>query len=257
MVNKYADTGNIQFEMALCLRLRLPQKCIVKNIRCSCSKPGRIVNPDIYGIHFCTGCNDDGVRIQTHDRTRDQFERILRYCNILTTREEKNIFRGQDPDNGKRADISALNLPGKTVKHLLDIRLTSPIPATNPERLTLAQAKVPLRAANKSYEEKMRKYAADADDNNLGFIPIVFEITGRMHPATRDLLHEVIAQKARDKVAPFASMWKYWISSLMITIQKNLVDGIHERCSNIYGSKFEETHETTRNVIIEIGRMRL
>ena len=65
---------NTQFEMALSLRLRLPQKCIVKNIRCSCSTARKIVNPDIFGIHFCSGCNKDGVRIQIHDRMRDQIE---------------------------------------------------------------------------------------------------------------------------------------------------------------------------------------
>ena len=248
---------NIQFEMALCLRLRLPQRCIVKNIRCSCSTARKMVTPDVYGLHFCSGCNKDGVRIQTHDRIRDQFERILRYCDILTVREERNVFRGVDPDNGKRPDISALNLPGKTIKQLLDIRLTSPVPATNPENLLMPQAVIPLRAAKKAYDEKMRKFNEDANNSNLGFIPIVFEITGKMHPVTRDLLHQVIQQKARLKVAPFAAMWKYWVSSLMVTLQKKLVEGILERCSNIYGGKFDVTHESTRQTIIEIGRMRL
>jgi hypothetical protein len=211
----------------------------------------------VYGIHFCSGCNKDGVRIQTHDRIRDQFEKILQYGSILTVREEKNIFRANDPDNGKRVDISALNLPGKTVKHLLDIRLTSPIPATNPEALTLAKAKIPLRAATKSYGEKMNKYLNIAKENDLGFIPIVFEITGRMHPVTRTLLHDVIKKAATEKAAPYASIWKYWVSSLMMTLQKKLVEGILERCSNIYGSKFEETYETSRVVIRNIDSIRV
>jgi hypothetical protein len=248
---------NTEFEMALALRLRLPQKCIVKNITCTCSTRKKVVKPDIYGIHFCTGCNKDGVRIQSHDRIRDQLDRILRYCNILTVREEKNVFRGNDPENGKRPDISALNLPGKTVKYLLDVRLTSPIPAINPESLTLAQAKIPCRAANKAFAEKMKKFHEDASNNNLGFLPVIFEITGKMHPEVRTLLHSIVSQKSKQNSAPFAAIWKYWISSLMMTLQKKLVEGILERCFNIYGSRFEETYESNRQAIIEIDRLRV
>ena len=248
---------NTEFEMALALRLHLPQKCIVKNVRCSCSTSRKVVKPDVFGIHFCTGCNKDGVRIQSHDRVRDQLDRILRYCDILTVREERNVFRGEDPDNGKRPDISALNLPGKTVKYLLDIRLTSPIPAINPESLTLAQAKIPLRAANKAYAEKKKKFDEDANNSNLGFLPVIFEITGKMHPEVRTLLQDIITQKARQNSAPFAAIWKYWISSLMMTLQKKLAEGILERCFNVYGSRFRETHESTRKSIIEIGQVRV
>ena len=40
----------------------------------------------------------------------------------------------------------------------------------------------------------MRKFTEDANNSNLGFIPIVFEITGKMHPVTRDLLHQFSAK---------------------------------------------------------------
>ena len=83
---------NAEFEMALLLRLRLPQKCIVAHTRCSCSTRRKVVHPDVYGIHFCSGCNKDGVRIQTHDRIRDQFEKILQYGNIQKVREKKIVL---------------------------------------------------------------------------------------------------------------------------------------------------------------------
>ena len=189
---------NSDFEIMLSMRLRIPLKCIAPGTRCSCSKR-KVITVDRFGNHFCTGCTKDGVRIATHDAVRDRVATIMNYCGIFTTTEEKNLFRETDPDDAKRTDISALNLPGRTAKQLLDIRITSCIPSIYPESLTLKQAKIPLRAANSSFKEKMKKYEKRAKDIGLGFIPIVFETTGRMHPDTRALLVEVIQKAATEK----------------------------------------------------------
>ena len=247
--------SNADCIMMLKLRLRLPQQIILPGTKCDCSTRKKVVTVDKYGIHFCTGCNKDGVRIQTHNATRDHVEKILHYCGILTVKEEAHVFQTADPNNNKRADISALNLPDTFVKHLLDIRLTSPIPAINPESLIMADAVKVDRAANHSYNEKLHKYEAIASANNLGFIPIVFEITGRMHPVAHTLLEDIIKKTSRDRFAPFEAVWKYWISSLMIVIQKKLVEGIRARCSNRYGRNYDSTFESRHNVIIEIDRI--
>ena len=88
----------------------------------------------------------------------------------------------------------------------------------------MKNAKIPLRAANKSFQEKMRKYEHVAKANDLGFIPIVFETTGRMHPVARSLLVDVIQRTAKERGAPFTSVWKYWISSLMLGLQVKLLN---------------------------------
>ena len=249
---------NTSFEMALSLRLQLPQKCIIAGTRCSCSTRRKVVTVDRCGIHFCTGCNQGGGRIKTHDEIRDQAARIFNYCGIFTKIEEKNLFREVDPDNGQRAgDISALNVPNRTGKQLLDIRLTSPIPAINPESLTLLQAKVHLRAANKSYNEKMKKCNDIAKANGLGFIPMVIEITGRMHPVAFRIFEDIVRKASKDRDAPFTAIWKYWISSLMFTLQKGLVSGILERVHSIYGRNFVETPESTRDMISSIDYVRV
>ena len=49
----------------------------------------------------------------------------------------------------------------------------------------------------------MRKYEQAATAIGLGFIPIVFETTGRMHPVTRSLLVDVIQSAAKEKFQPF------------------------------------------------------
>ena len=103
----------------------------------------------------------------------------------------------------------------------------------------------------------MKKYEQSAKNNGLGFIPIVFETTGRMHPVARALLVDVIQRAAKEKGAPFVAIWKYWISSLMIGLQKNLAEGILERCSSIYGRMFSETFESRRDMIVDIDYIRV
>ena len=51
--------------------------------------------------------------------------------------------------------------------------------------------------------------------------------------------------------------WKYWISSLMICIQRNLVQGIRDRCINIYRRNFDETYESRHDVIVDIDHLRV
>ena len=114
-----------------------------------------------------------------------------------------------------------------------------------------------LRAANHSFKEKKDKYDQTAHSSNLGFIPIIFEITGRMHPETYSFFHDLLKKTAVDMLAPFDALWKYWISSLMICIQRKLVHGIRDRCFNIYGRNFDETYESNFDTIVEIDHLRV
>jgi hypothetical protein len=72
--------------------------------------------------------------------------------------------------------------------------------------LTMAQAQVPLRAANKAAMNKERKYRAVAPANNLGFIALIFETTGRMHSDIDKLLHNSIKAAAINKGIPFEAL---------------------------------------------------
>ena len=134
---------------------------------------------------------------------RDQLIKGLNYLGVRTIKEQTNVFRTVDPNNGNRPDITAVNLPGTDRFHLLDVTITSPIPACNPQSLTLAEAVKPLRAANTAKNRKNSKYLAAAHACNLEFLPIVFEITGRMHDDTEDLLRKVITNFAKSRNAPF------------------------------------------------------
>ena len=92
-----------------------------------------------------------------------------------------------NPDTNRRPDITAFNLPTTNRPYVLDVQLTSPCPP-NGVSLAIAQAQVPLRAANKAALNKERKYRAVAHANNLGFIVLIFETTDRMMHSDIDKL---------------------------------------------------------------------
>ena len=240
--------SNPQFTVALRLRLFMPQKFIQEGTKCNCSA---IANSTKYvdreGIHFCTGCGFGYTRSRTHDLVRDQLCKTLRYCGVNIRVEERNAFRGSDPNNGTRPDLTAFNLAGTNQSHALDVRLTSPVPA-NGAVITLNTARKELTAADKAAQAKNKKYAKSASDNNLGFKPIIFEITGAMHREARTLLKTNLMEAAKKKGIVFGVLWKYWVSALMMTMHRSLANGIMTRADSVNG-RFEVTHETSKATI--------
>jgi hypothetical protein len=191
----------------------------------------------------------DGTRIKTHNNVRDTFNAMLNHCGIKTIVEEKNCFKSVDPDNGMKLDISAINLPGYPMKQLLDIRITCPCPTDGKTMLTSAQALTPLRAANHSHHDKLRKYQKNAQFSNLGCLPIVFEVTGAMHPTVFDLIDKVTYNRCKILKSSFNNLSKYWKSALSITLQKSISDGIMTRLFNIYSGQHIQSFKTSENFI--------
>jgi hypothetical protein len=242
--------SNPQFEIAIRLRLFMAQKRILEHTKCNCVGGGnRPVTVDIQGIHWCSGCKYDGVRIQTHNSMRDQVSKILRYCGVNTRVEHRGDFAGHDPNNNQRADITCFNLVNSSRPHTLDVQMTSPVPA-NGAPITMAQAKTPLRAANIAATRKERTYREIAPANNLGFIPVIFEITGSLHDQILKLLRVHLQSASATKAIPFAALWKYWMSSLQIVLQRSLANSIIKRAKSIYGH-FEETFDTSRAFMLD------
>jgi hypothetical protein len=243
---------NRTFQMALTLRLFLPQKDLLPGMKCTCGLLKKCPI-DLQGVHFCTGCNLEGVRNRTHDRVRDLLLSIFSFCGIGVVKEQRHSFRGDDPECGMRSDITLFGIPtrGPGTYHV-DVRITSPVPANRNSGLTSSQASSPFRAGNKSVAEKNHKYRVIVEKNQMKFIPIVFEITGRMDPNFRELLREVLRFAADVKQSPFSSLWIYWTSALMTCLQRNLIEGIQTRAFSLNGRSFRESVETSRTAIREI-----
>jgi hypothetical protein len=247
--NSYLSMNSDQFSTAMSLRLYHNQKDLLMGTKCTCTvaKSHPMIDPQC--IHLCTGCRMDGTRIRTHNNVRDSFNAMLNHCGIKTIVEEKNCFKAADPYNGEKLDISAINLPGYAMKQLLDIRITSPCPTDGKSTLTLNQALNPLRAANHSFQEKKRKYEKNAFANNLGCLPIVFEVTGAMHPNVLNLIEKVTRTRCKTLHCSFNNLSKYWLSVISITLQSSLSAGIMTRLSNIYSGQHNRSYQTSENFI--------
>jgi hypothetical protein len=247
----YHSVPNRQFQMALTLRLFLPQKLILSGTRCNCAEM-KNHSIDAQGIHFATGCNRQGVRIQTHNRVRDMVATILRYCGIGVRIEERSPFRGADPENAMRSDITVFGIPSRGAgKYHIDIRITSPVPP-NLALLTAKEALISFRAGVKSLKEKNRKYRGVVEANGMKFIPMVFEITGKMDFGSRNFLGEVLSFASEDRRIPFIVLWRYWISALMVCLQKNLMEGVQTRAFDLNGRGWKDSRETSAGMIREI-----
>ena len=167
--------------------------------------------------------------------------------------EERNAFRALDEDNGQRPDITIFNLPNYTGNYYLDVRITSPLPP-NGGQLTLTAANKRFRAGNESFKDKMRDYQI-ATTHNLGFLPTIFETTGQMHPETESFFGSCLNHASTVRKIPFPVLWKFWMSSIMFSLQRSMAEGIIGRNFEIYGRQYQETGETSTEMIRNFGRM--
>jgi hypothetical protein len=238
--DSYHMLTNDAFETSIRLRLFLPYKRIRSHTICRCGIP---IDPQ--GLHWCTGCNFDGVRHRQHDNVRDHVALILNRSGIGTEIEQRDSFLATHPETRKRCDITAYNLPNQQQPHLIDIQLTSPVPP-NGGTLTLSQAKIPLLVAHRRASHKRAKYKTHCAANNLGFIPAIFEITCRMETTISRVLHKALAAQAIARRIPFSTLWKFWISSLQFIMLRSLNHSLSTHASHTYGSYSEGAdHETS------------
>ena len=102
-----------------------------------------------------------------------------------------------------------------------------------------------FRAGNKAFSEKVNKYK-HALEQGLGFLPIIFETTGQMHHETLLFFVTCLEQASRVRQIPFTVLWKYWMFTLVFTLQRSMAQGIIGRSSEIFRQRFKETYETSR-----------
>ena len=184
------------FDFAVCVRFRLymHQPTITRGSLCTCkyhnSQEFQVI--DDQGIHPTFGCKKDGVRINTHNDIVDEICRLVKYSGYATKREELDCFRAAFPDNNQRPDISMAN-PKRSenfphARLILDVGITCPVHPASRLQLTRDQSNTVARACNTYHTTKMNKYSRVADANQLSFLPLVFESTGRMLKTTTNFL---------------------------------------------------------------------
>ena len=70
-----------------------------------------------------------------------------------------------------------------------------------------------------------------------------------MHHETLPFFVTCLEQASRVRQIPFTVLWKYWMSTLMFTLQRSMARGIIGRSSKIYWRRFKETYETSRGAV--------
>jgi hypothetical protein len=213
------------FSKAIRLRLFLPMNDSLHGLQCPCGRNHGGRRIDDQGLHFVTGCNLKGVRHATHDTVAKHVSDLMRYCGVHTSLEGIGIF---GTDNKLRPDITARNFPGAATPIAFDVRITSAVPANTLEvSNTLANDPLaPSKALRASWNEKVAKYGQLACANNIGFVPLVFDVCGRMHPDSKAVLVTCLREASRVRNIPFSKVWHFWMSSLQITLQRSVVSGI-------------------------------
>jgi len=169
---------------------------------------------------------------------------LLKYCDVAVKSEQRGEFWGSDPTNNQRPDLTAYNLTGVNQPRLLDTMITCTSPPSGGGMLSMAAALIPGRAALKAekYKNNMPKYKNGAPANNFGFTPLIFEVTGRIGAQVEHLLKSNLKRAAEQRNIPFTTIWRYWISSLMVIFHRTIARGILKRALNLNG-KFVENWE--------------
>jgi hypothetical protein len=164
----------------------------VPTSKCYC-KSAPLLDP--YGHHLSAGCAKDGTLHKTHDSLKFLVKDMCNFAGFVTRVEETRCFQEAYPNTKLRPDLSVYNYPiYPQRKMILDVSVTHPVPIISARVLSKNQALQPCRAANLCFNRKVKKYGAISEANNLEFLPLISETTGKMHPKTETFLDRTLTE---------------------------------------------------------------
>ena len=222
-----------QFIALMFYRFFLPSPCIIAGTRCSCKNSPIL---DAHGVHLTTACGKDGFRHRTHDTVIHAIATMTRSCGIMTKKEEFRCFQEADPNSDKRPDLSFANAPGRNRKLVTDLRITCPYPCGPTSVLSVAAANREGRAANQAFAAKMRVYEDLSRQNNLEFLPMIIESTGRMHPQLIKFIDSVLMEKSQGDSVLRGKLRRYWFSHISCSVQRALAESLILRSTRVNGA---------------------
>jgi hypothetical protein len=222
-----------QFIALMFYRFFLPSPCIIAGTRCSCKNSPVL---DAHGVHLTTACGKDGFRHRTHDSVVHAIATLTRTCGIMTKKEEFRCFQEAVPDSDKRPDLSFANAPGRSRKLVTDLRITCPYPNGPTSSLSVAAARREGRAADQAYAAKMRIYGNLSLQNNLEFLPMIIESTGRMHPHLIQFIDSVLMEKSQGDPVLKGKLRRYWYSHISCSVQRALAESLILRSTRVNGA---------------------
>jgi hypothetical protein len=233
---KYVFSAD-EFRVSLRYRFHIHQNAfhIRPGLACDCAPHPTL---DLFGHHLTTGCGRQGYRHRTHDFLGLEIVQMLKYCGLWSKREENNCFQTiDDPDSQRRPDISVF--PQHFDKKLvMDICITNPIPGSKKctaSKLTLNDASKVGRAAHISFQRKNSLYNVAATENNLDFLPIIFETTGLLHHSAKEFFLSVAKHAADEKKIHPSILHSFLLKNFSVALQKNQAASILGRSFQLRG----------------------
>jgi hypothetical protein len=192
-----------------------------------------------------------GYRISTHDSVSDLVQKIFHYAGYRSKREQNGMFVGNTRGIGElsRGDLTISNFGHRPL--LLDFRITSCYPANggvlsdndiNNEDLCQSNLK-------KHFDLKNNHYKDAAEEMNIDFLPCIIDIGGQLQQSFKILLKKVLKVASETRNIPFSILWNYWISALLVTLQKGRAKAVIGLGMRTLGSGIPDSYDTSDQVV--------
>jgi len=234
-------------------------------VMCDCFKSiknGIHTTIDSRGDH-CLCCPRTGFGINIHNGALLVIQQIAQAAGRTAKREPNSVYAAakRDPviaatftaaQHSSRPDLLIQHLTGPTPNVVLDVTFITP----NPSGLTLAQARIPQRAAEIRFKEKNRKYLPISRACRLGFHPIVFETTGRIHSSSLTFIRSLL-KNISGGFRDGALLRRFWLEKLMCTVHQSFANSILDKINLQCGQRFIIGNYENRpdpNLEISLGR---
>jgi hypothetical protein len=229
---------NHAFMAYLRMRLFMPQ---VPSCTCLCRN-----QVDKEGFHWRGGCPHGGVRTNTHNEVVSMVKTILLYSGCYTRIEEAHMFH-----DGKKGDLTIRGLDGYPQPVVLDVRITSAVPANGAEisDRNANDPTYPDKFLDQHAREKVRKYGPEASTAGLAFVPLVIDTSGRMHKDFKKILETALKSASVVRCIPLSILKHYWYSALLFTLQKAQSRGMEVLKHKVLGRQLTETFETSDSTV--------
>jgi hypothetical protein len=170
---------------------------------------------DTFGDHDQKCGLDNKLRFNTHNQLAKSIASLAHYATQGCTQlEPTDCFRLGSPESGDRLDI--LVEPGTAQCVGLDVIVTHPVPAN----LTLKDAAVPGRMAEKKAHVKKAHYGDLCTLNNIAFVPAAVETGGRFCRDFRNYLEKLFSLISQRNQIPIHTIREYWFQRFAICLQR-------------------------------------
>ena len=187
--------------------------------------------PDVYGLHFISGCNKTGGRIGLHNIVRNVVAKELGDLGIgMVDLEPPDLIREVMPNSGERPDIClrvvSTAASGKPYK-VLDVAVVNPFPGTkngNWGSMTRREALTSQKLAKRRVAQKDSVYKIFHENADLAskieFSGIVFETTGGVEASAERFFRERARESAAVTGRQVGSIFQNMMRKISAGLQK-------------------------------------